>query len=57
MGAGIAAAQGVIPAADTAGLSTRALALATLIALGLLVYAIALRLFGVVNFRVIRSAF
>lgn len=35
----------------------RAAALGTLIAFGLLVYAAALRLFGVVNFRVVRRAF
>jgi putative peptidoglycan lipid II flippase len=57
MGAAVAAAQGIIPVADTGSLLTRAIALGTLIALGLLVYAVALRLLGVVNFRIIRSAF
>jgi putative peptidoglycan lipid II flippase len=57
MGAAIAVAQGIISAANTGNLLNRAVALATLIALGLLVYGAALHLFGVVNLRVIRSAF
>lgn len=57
MGAAVAAAQHVIPIADTGGTWTRAGALGTLIALGLLAYAACLRLFGVVKFSVIRSAF
>jgi putative peptidoglycan lipid II flippase len=56
MGAAVAAAQGIIPVAGTGSLLTRALALGTLIALGLLVYGAALRLLGVVNFRIIRQA-
>ncbi len=56
MGAAVAAAQGIIPVAGTGSLLTRALALGTLIALGLLVYARCLRLLGVVNFRLIRQA-
>jgi putative peptidoglycan lipid II flippase len=57
MGAALAAAQWHIPVTDTAGLLPRAIALGTLIALGMLVYAACLRLLGVIDFRVIRSAF
>jgi putative peptidoglycan lipid II flippase len=57
MGAAIAAASLVIPVPDNDNVWARAVALGTLIALGMLVYASALRLFGVVNFRIIRSAF
>jgi putative peptidoglycan lipid II flippase len=57
MGGAIQTALTVIPRADAGGVSNRAVALGTLIALGILVYAACLRLFGVVNFRVIRRAF
>lgn len=56
MSAAIAAARPIIPVAETSSLLVRAVALGTLIALGILVYAAALRLFGVVKFRIIRSA-
>ena len=57
MGAAIRAALTVIPAAADGDVLTRAITVGTLIALGMLVYAVCLRLFGVVNFRVIRRAF
>jgi putative peptidoglycan lipid II flippase len=56
MAAAIQAALTIAPVADGDILS-RAIALGTLIALGVLVYAACLRLFGVVKFRVIRRAF
>ncbi len=49
----LAASRRIAPGTD---LWTRGVALGTLIALGLLVYALFLRLFGVVKFRFIRSA-
>jgi putative peptidoglycan lipid II flippase len=57
MAAAIAATQRVIPVADVSSPGARASALGTLIALGLIVYAACLRLFGVVKFSIIRSAF
>ncbi|ETR78001.1 membrane protein [Afipia sp. P52-10] len=56
MGTAIVAARAAMSDAD-ASLLSRAVTLATLIALGLLVYAAALRLFGVVSFRIVRKAF
>ena len=56
MGLALEAALKLMPMADGGALS-RAISLGTLIALGLLVYAACLRLFGVVDFRVIRRAF
>jgi putative peptidoglycan lipid II flippase len=57
MGGAIEAAVKILPIADAGNALRHAIALGTLIALGILVYAISLRLFGVVNFRVIRRAF
>lgn len=57
MGAALAAALQIVPGAATGSAWTRASALAALIALGLIVYAACLRLFGVVKFSIIRSAF
>lgn len=56
MGAAIIAA-GMAMSDAGSGLLARATTLATLIALGLLVYVAALRLFGVLSFRLIRKAF
>jgi putative peptidoglycan lipid II flippase len=56
MAGAIEGALKIVPIAD-GDLLRRATALGTLIALGMLVYAASLRLFGVVNFRVIRRAF
>lgn len=56
MGGMLEAAMAIIPVdADT--IPMRAVALGTLIALGMLVYAACLRLFGVVEFRAVRRAF
>lgn len=57
MGAVVAAAQAFDPLPGTGSLAARIGALMTLIALGIIAYAAALRLFGVVKFRIIRSAF
>jgi putative peptidoglycan lipid II flippase len=57
MGTAIQTALTLMPIAAAGNMPTRAIALGTLIALGMLVYAACLRLFGVVNFRVIRRAF
>jgi len=56
MGAALIAAEAAMPDAG-AGWLSRALNLATLIALGLFVYVGALLLFGVLSFRLIRKAF
>lgn len=57
MAAAVAAAQQIIPVTAACSTWTRASALAALIALGLIVYAACLRLFGVVKFSIIRKAF
>jgi putative peptidoglycan lipid II flippase len=57
MGGAIEAAASIMPIADAGNVLRLAIALGTLIALGLIVYAACLRLFGVVNFRVVRRAF
>ncbi len=56
MGAAIVTAEIAMPDAG-AGFVSRTINLTTLIALGLLVYVAALRLFGVLTFRIIRKAF
>ena len=56
MAAAIAAAQRVMPLGETGSLAMRALELATLIALGIIVYGGCLRLLGVVDLRLIRRA-
>jgi putative peptidoglycan lipid II flippase len=55
MGAAVAAAQRGVPVEG--GSWGRASALVTLIVLGIVIYAVCLRLLGVVNFRIIRRAF
>lgn len=57
MGVAIEAALKIVPIVEANDIWRRAVALGTLIALGMLVYAACLRLFGVVNFRFIRRAF